>query len=321
MTRSSIRSGAAVFALMVLLSGCTTLSPEGAFSEVAEDVNLRLGKQISWSPGEGDDPLVSARIDQLLSRPLTAETAVQIALLNNRDLRAIYADIGVAQANLVQTELWKNPVLDGAVTFSSGGPPDYTFNLALKLIDILYIPLRARVAASQLDEAKLDVTGQIMSVAGQTYVAFIDYLALRQATAVLSQAIKTATATVETGKALRQAGNISDYDYESEVAQQVQLAAELARGQLNLAQARERVNRLMGLTGAQTQWRSSDHVPAIPGRDPPTGDIERKAIEASVDLALFRQRIISMGRRYRVADITSIPASTRRRRPDRTDGR
>ena len=302
-----LKSGMLACFTLLLLSGCTTLSPEGPFSEVAQDVELRLGKHISWKPEGPEDPVVVAKIDQLLARPLTAERAVQIALLNNRDLRALYADIGLAQANLVQTELWKNPVIDGAVTFSSGGgAPDYTFKAALKLIDILYIPLRARVAASQLDEAKLDVTGQVMSVAGLTYIAFLDYLALRQSTNVLSEAVKTASATVETGKALRQAGNISDYDYEQEVAQQVQIAAELARAQVNVAQARERVNRLMGVTGPQTQWRSSDHLPAISGRMPATDDMEARAIEASVDLALLRQRIITMGRRYRVADITSL---------------
>jgi outer membrane protein, heavy metal efflux system len=111
---------------------------------------------------------------------------------------------------------------------------------------------------------------------------------------------------VESGKALRQAGNIADYDFELEVAQQVQVAAELARAQTRAAQARERVNRLMGLAGVQTRWRSADRLPSMPAKDPPTGDVERKAIEASIDLAASRQRLVTMGRKYQVADITSL---------------
>jgi outer membrane protein, heavy metal efflux system len=160
-----------------LAGGCTTLSPEGPFTEVGDTVQQRLGKQISWDAGQYEDPVVHATIEKLLSRPLTAERAVQIALLNNRELQAIYANLGIAQANLVQTELWRNPVLNGAVTFPlAGGSPDYSFDLALRFIDILYIPLRRIVAESQLEETKLQVAAAVMRVAGQAYLAFIDYL-------------------------------------------------------------------------------------------------------------------------------------------------
>jgi cobalt-zinc-cadmium efflux system outer membrane protein len=297
----------AVVLAFLSLTGCVTLSSEQSFNEVAGAVQGRLGKQIRWDAGQYDDPLVRSTIGRLLSRPLTAETAVQVALLNNRELQSTYADLGISQANVVQTTLWKNPVLNGAVTFSlAGESPDYTFDLALRLLDILYIPLRKRVAESQLEEAKFQVTAQVMNVAGQTYLAVIDYLGLTQCVGVLTGPEKAAKAIVESGKVLRKAGNITDYDYEAEVAQQVQIAAELARTQVSAAQARERVNRLLGLTGLQTQWRSADRLPPIAARDPPTADVERKAIEASVDLAAARQRLISIGRKYQVVDINSL---------------
>ncbi len=56
----------------------------------------------------------------------------------------------------------------------------------------------------------------------------------------------------------------------------------------------------------QTQWRSVDQLPAVSVRDLPIAHLERKAIEASVDLAGVRQRLITLGRRYRVVDITSL---------------
>ena len=296
-----------ILASLSVVAGCTTLSPEGPFSEVGETVQLRLGKQISWDAGQYEDPLVHATIEKLLSRPLTAERAVQIALLNNRELQATFANLGIAQANLVQAELWKNPILNGSVTFPlAGGSPDYSFDLALKFIDILYIPLRRSVAESQLEETKLQVTAEVMRVAGQTYSAFIDYLTERQRLAVLTEAVKAAAATVESGRALRQAGNISEYDLETEVAQQVQVATELARAQISTSQARERVNQLLGLTGQQTQWHSADRLPAMAAKDPPIADTERRAIEASIDLAAIRQQIVTTGRKYRVVDVTSL---------------
>ncbi|MBI5128893.1 MAG: TolC family protein [Rhodopseudomonas palustris] len=298
---------AIVLAAVSLVAGCTTLSPAGPFTEVADKVEQRTGKHISWDAGQYNDPVVLSAIEGHLSRPLTVERAVQIALLNNRELQATYANLGIAQANLVQAELWKNPILNGAVTFPlAGGAPDYSFDLALKFIDLLYIPLRKSVAESQLEETKLQVTADVVRVAGQTYVAFIDYLTERQRLAVLTEAVKAAAATVESGRALRLAGNISEYDLEAEIAQQVQGATELARAQIGVAQARERVNQLLGLTGQQTQWHSASRLPAMAARDPSTVDVERKAIEASLDLAAVRQQIITTGRKYRVVDVTSL---------------
>ena len=51
------------------LAGCTTLSAEGPFTQVADTVQLRLGKQISWDAGQYEDPVVHSTIEKLLSRP------------------------------------------------------------------------------------------------------------------------------------------------------------------------------------------------------------------------------------------------------------
>jgi cobalt-zinc-cadmium efflux system outer membrane protein len=296
-----------VILICLSLAGCITLSSEESFNQVADTVQHRLGKQISWDAGQFEDPLVRATIGKLLSRSLTPERTVQIALLNNRELQSNYADLGIAQANVVQATLWKNPSINGTVTFPfAGGAPDYIFTFALRVIDILYIPLRERVAESQLEETKFHVTAQVMSVAAQTYLAFIDYLGERQRVGVLTLAVESAKAIVESGKALRKPGNITDYDFEAEVALQTEVAAELARAQISAAQARERVNRLLGLTDVQTQWRSADQLPPVSASDPPIAHLERKAIEASVDLAGVRQRLITLGGKYQVVDITSL---------------
>jgi cobalt-zinc-cadmium efflux system outer membrane protein len=289
------------------LAGCVTLSSEESFNQVAATVHARIGERISWDAGQFENPAVRSTITKLLSRPLTPQRAVQIALLNNRELQSNYADLGIAQANLVQSALWKNPVINGTVTFPfAGGAPDYAFMFAQRVIDILYIPLRERVAESQLEETKYHVTAQVMGVATRTYLAFIDYLGERQRAGVLTLAVASARAVVESGKALRKAGNIADYEFQAGVAMQVDVAAELARAQMRVAQTRERVNRLLGLTDVETQWRSVDQLPPVSVQDLPIADLERKAIEASIDLAGVRQRLITLGQKYRVVGVTSL---------------
>jgi cobalt-zinc-cadmium efflux system outer membrane protein len=155
LSRSVGRLGMAVLALLVL-ARCVTLSSEESFNHVADAAQARLGKHISWDAGQYEDPLVRSTIGKLLSRPLTPETAVQVALLNNRELQSTYADLGIAQANVVQAALWKNPIVTGVVFFPiTGGGIDYTFDFALRVIDIVYIPLRKRVAEAELRKPSL----------------------------------------------------------------------------------------------------------------------------------------------------------------------
>ena len=56
-----------------------------------------------------DADAARAVVESLLKRPLTADAAVQIALLNNRRLQAAYNELAVAEAELVQASLPPNP--------------------------------------------------------------------------------------------------------------------------------------------------------------------------------------------------------------------
>src|SRR5438045_2734755 len=101
----------------VLVTGCATVDPRAGFSDVQATVEARSGKRVVWNPGTDLDAHVAQEVRALLQEPLTADGAVQVALLNNRDLQALYAELGVAQADLVQAGLLKNPVFDGAARF------------------------------------------------------------------------------------------------------------------------------------------------------------------------------------------------------------
>ena len=109
--------------IAIALSGCAaSLSPEGAFLDVADTVQARTGQHLVWDVGSPAGLAVRDRVEDLLSTTLTSATAVQIALLNNRGLQARYAEIGIAQADLVQAMTPPNPIVDGAITFSEEGP-------------------------------------------------------------------------------------------------------------------------------------------------------------------------------------------------------
>ena len=67
------------------------------------------------------DAAVATRVNAMLQSELSAEQAVQIALLNNRRLQATYEDLMVAQADLVSAGLLRNPVFDAEIRFPASG--------------------------------------------------------------------------------------------------------------------------------------------------------------------------------------------------------
>src|SRR6266404_7704132 len=84
----------------VALAGCAHVDPNPAFRELANTVHLRTGKRVQWNRGSAQDVEAQAAVTSLLRRPVTADSAVQVALLNNHNLQATYEELGIAQADL-----------------------------------------------------------------------------------------------------------------------------------------------------------------------------------------------------------------------------
>ena len=77
-------------AALLSAAGCAVaIDPGPGRAEVARSVNDRTGQEIRTDLVDGEDPVVTARIRDLLGQGVTADEAVQITLLHNRELRAL----------------------------------------------------------------------------------------------------------------------------------------------------------------------------------------------------------------------------------------
>ena len=74
----------------------------------------RAGVQTKWVRSEDDAGTVRGRVRELLAKPLGPQEAVQVALLNNPGLQAGYAEVGIAEADLVQASRWRGPTFSYA---------------------------------------------------------------------------------------------------------------------------------------------------------------------------------------------------------------
>ncbi len=285
-----------VFLLLFGLSGCASVDLSAGFPEVSAAVEERYATKIVWNRGTGLDKEATEKLRSLLQRKLTADDAVQIAMLNNRDLQAIYTELGVAQADLVQAGLFRNPVLDAAVLFPlSGVRPDLQFSVVIGFLDALYVPLRKRVAAAQFEEAKLRVTGAVLDFAVQVRTAFYRHQANEQMLELRHSIVQALTASLEVSRRLHEAGNITDLDLARDRALMEASKLALRSSEVAARQSREQLNSLMGAWGEDTKWEIDGRLPEIPSPPLQVNGIEQTALARSIDLSNARQRIAAAG--------------------------
>ena len=286
-----------LFASLVLLSGCTSVALNAGFDDVRGTVEERSASKIFWNNGTDLDKEAAEKVGSLLKTKLTAEEAVQVALLNNRELQAVYSDLGVAQADLVQAGLLRNPIFDAAVLFpvSHGGKPKLELSAVMNFLDIFYLPLRKRVAAAAFEEAKSRVTGSVLDLAARVRAAFYLHQANEQMLELRQTIVQALNASFDVTRRLHEAGNITDLDLARERALLEAGKLALRSAEVAARQGREELNILLGLWGKQTEWQTDGRLPDIPQQPMQTENIERIALDRSVDLLNARQRLVFAG--------------------------
>ena len=140
--------GVAVALVAVTLAGCASGPSDAGFGDVQQAVLARTGQRVVWNRQSPEDAATTAAIGRLLAAELTADAAVQVALLNNRRLQAVFEELGIAQADLVEAGLLQNPVFAGHARFAGNAPAGTNIALSLvqSFLDLVTLPLRRRVA-------------------------------------------------------------------------------------------------------------------------------------------------------------------------------
>ena len=95
--------------LSLVLTGCTAFSPDGGLSGVNANVQKHVKQDVVWPKTVAEQSQVTQRVSQLLKQTLDVDAAVQVALLNNKDLQATLYTLGIAESDVVQAGHLPNP--------------------------------------------------------------------------------------------------------------------------------------------------------------------------------------------------------------------
>lgn len=280
-----------IAAALLVLGGCAAVSPDTAFLDVQKVAADRLGSdtQLRWNRAAGDDEQVRDAVARLLESPLTAQSAVQIALLGNRRLQAELEGVGIAQAELLQAGLLENPSFSGEFPING----DLTLSLVQNFFSLLTLPARRTVAGSAFDRARFEVGNKVLELAAEVRAAYYKLVADEQAAELFRQAIAATEAAAELSQRQVAAGNANRRDQAVQQAQYAQAVLEVAKIEAQIAGDREALNRLLGLWGDQIAWNLPERLPDVPAEKPSIDGLEALALERRLDLAGARQDYVT----------------------------
>jgi outer membrane protein TolC len=275
-----MRRGALALAAL-LLAGCATLAPEQNLADVQQLTEGRTaGVPVQL---RRPDPQAEATVAELLQAPLTAESAVRIALLHSPALQQALVTLDISDAQRVQAGRAPNPHFSIA-ELAEGETREIERTLRFDVVGLLLLPWKSQWQGRQHELAKLQAAQDIVRLATEVRKAWINAVAAEQSLQYLRDVQAAAEAGAELARRMTRVGNFSRLQQAREQVVLADAAAQLARAQQRAWSEREKLTRLLGLWGTQTQYTLSTRLPELPAQPTALNDVEARALRERLDV-------------------------------------
>ncbi|MCY7388255.1 MAG: TolC family protein, partial [Burkholderiales bacterium] len=271
-------------AVLITMAGCASLSSDGGFSAVERTTKDKIGKDVVWSRTEGDQSAISKRVAELLTKPLSADDAVQIALLNNRGLQADFAELGIAEADMVSASRLPNPGFS-FMRSRRGDEIEIERGLHFNFARLLALPLIAKMESQRFELAKGSAATAAIRLAGETRKAYFQALAAEETVRYMRKVRDVAESSAELARRMAAVGNWSRLQQAREQGFYADAALNVARAEQAGVRSREALTRLLGLWGAQSAYALPERLPDLPTLPGDQPDIEQRAMQTRLDVA------------------------------------
>jgi outer membrane protein TolC len=300
----TFRLGAAM-AIAAALCGCASFTPDGGMSVAANIAGQELKKDTVVIRTPEDAIAVRARVEPLLKRSLTADAAVQIALLNNRGLQAAYNELGIAEAMMVKTTLPPNPSFSFS-RISGSLESELESTIAADILALVTLPARAEIAAGRFRAAQLRAAEETLRVAADARRNYYRAVAAREMTGFLTQANIAAETAAKLGQKLGETGAMSKLDQARDQVFYADLTTQLARARQTASSERERLVRSLGLWGGDLDFTLPNTLPALPSHPQMLPRVEQDAISRRIDLRIASIELEALAKSYGLTNATSF---------------
>ena len=298
----------APWAAAALLAACAPLQTRQSLQAVNVITLPHTGTPVHLLRDPAQQQDAQAQTDALLSKPLSADDAVRIALLGSPALQALIAQAQADSADSTQSARLTNPVFGFERLLIGGGGVEITRSLSFGLLDLLTLPTRSRLNDTQQTQLRLSLAHAVLRTAAQARLGWVRAVAARQTAAYDRDVLDAAKATAILADRMQQAGNFTKLD----AAQQGLFAADsqlrLSRAELAAAQSREALVQALGLSAEQAaRLVLPTQLPEVPKQPPTAAPIAlQTALDDRLDVQLARADYMATAQAAGLARHTSL---------------
>ncbi|AEI04588.1 outer membrane efflux protein (plasmid) [Afipia carboxidovorans OM5] len=278
---------ALTLAVSLLLSGCATFSPDRGMGVVSDIAGHTIKKDVVAIRSVDEAQHADDAVKRLLRRALNVDTAVQVALLNNRGLQAAYNELALAETDLVQESLPPNPTFSIS-RIAGGGAVEIERQVVGDILALATLPFRSEIARKRFHQAQLRAALETLRLASDVRRSYYRTVAANEMVGLLTDAKSTAEATAKLASKLGETGSLNKLDQAREQVFYAEMTADLASARQEATSSRERLARLMGLWDGDLTFRLPNMLPQLPRRPSALPSIEVDAVTHRIDLQIAR---------------------------------
>lgn len=305
------------------VGGCASFSVDGGMLAVQDQTGSALSQDVVKIKTEDDAAAAQARVNSLLAKTMTADSAVQVALLNNRGLQAAYNELGVSEAQMVEASLPPAPTI--SLARLTGAELEIERQIVQNVLALLTLPRRREIAEDRFRTAQTQAVEATLKTAAEARRAFYRAVAAAQIVKFLEEARVSAAAVSELAKKLGETGAMPKVDQAREHAFYAEVSGQLALARLRQRSEREKLNRALGLWGDQTAYRLPGTLLKLPATIKAENDIETRAVTSRVDIEIARLKLAALAKEFglthatRFIDVLNVSGLSRYERKNVTD--
>ena len=292
-----------VLGVALALAACAEFTPDGGMAPIASAARTQLGAVPVKITSAEEAQRARQAVQDLLRDPVSADTAVRIALINNRDLQAAFNNLGLAETASVAAGIPPNPRFSVS-RVAGAGIVEWEMRLATDILSLATLPARRDIAKLGFAHAQQAAISTTYRTALEARRAWIMAVAAHQIVREMEEARAAAAATAELMRRLGETGGATQLEQARAGAALAEIGAQLARARLTERTARERLVRALGLWDQAAVLRLPDRLPTLPRQPERSDNAEADAVTQRTDLVMARMEVTQAARGLDLTETT-----------------
>ena len=275
--------------IVFILSGCA-VDPGNSVDAIQNEIASIAPTPLTLIQGNEQQRSVDKRVNALLLQPLTLDTAVEIATLNNKSIQAALYTLGISAVELQQATQLPNPGIT-LTRSTSDGSYSTELEFGLNLLSLLTLPKVREIENQRFLQERLKTAQEIASMINDTKIAYWNAVAAREVLRYIEKVHTTTQASAELAKRMTAVGNFSKLDYLREQGQLSDATLNLVMAQQAVYSSTEQLNRLLGLWSSSQTVKLPERLPELPTEVRQIDEFEANALEQRLDVKLAKMKL------------------------------